>query len=103
MSFVSRLKNSSEHVRAQRANPWQIRPESVRGKIGDDGVERISTHTLLDILEVPMRSRTAPACRRLAKIMRELGWVQIKARGLTPGGFKDQVRGYARDKDTVML
>jgi len=23
----------------------------------------------------------------------------VKARGLTPGGFKDQVRGYARVKD----
>jgi hypothetical protein len=40
-----------------------------------------------------------PGCRRLAKIMRKLGWSAVKARGLTPGGFKDQVRGYARDAD----
>jgi hypothetical protein len=45
----------------------------------------------------PAPPRTAGACRRLAKLMSELGWHPIKARGLTPGGFRDQVRGYARD------
>jgi len=55
--------------------------------------------TLFDILEVPQRGRTAAAGRRVAAIMRELGWSAVKARGLTPGGFKDQVRGYARDTD----
>jgi hypothetical protein len=64
----------------------------------NDGTERISTQTVFDVLEVPHRSRTAGACRHLAKIMRDLGWHPIKARGLTPGGFRDQVRGYARDK-----
>jgi hypothetical protein len=29
--------------------------------------------------------------------MRELGWTAVKARGMTQSGFKDQVRGYARD------
>jgi hypothetical protein len=29
--------------------------------------------------------------------MRELGWTPMKARGLGQSGFKDQVRGYARD------
>ena len=99
MSFTEKLKQTRDKVRAQRADPWHVRLEAARGKVGDDGVERISTHTLFDILEVPLRSRTAGAGRRLAKLMRELGWSQIKARGLTPGGFKDQVRGYARDKD----
>ena len=98
MSFVSTLKKTRDHIRAQRSDPWHVRLEAARGKVGDDGVERISTHTLFDILEVPLRSRTAGAGRRLAKLMRELGWTQIKARGLTPGGFRDQVRGYARDK-----
>jgi hypothetical protein len=64
----------------------------------DDGVERISTQALFDILEGPQRRRNAGARRRLAKIMRELGWTAIKARGLTPGGFRDQIRGWARDK-----
>ena len=98
------LRRTRDEVRAKRADPWHLRLERVRGKTWDDGVERISTQTVLDILEVPHRSRTAGACRRLSKLMRELGWSPIKARGLTPGGFRDQVRGYARDKtrQTVM-
>ena len=72
--------------------------ERVRGKAGYDAVERISTQDLFDLLEVPQRARTAGACRRLAKLMRELGWSPVKARGMTQGGFRDQVRGYARDK-----
>ncbi len=104
MSFMEVLRKSRDQVRAQRADPWHIRLEGVHGKVGDDGVERIATHTLFDILEVPQRSRTAGACRRLAKLMRDLGWSPIKARGLTPGGFKDQVRGWARAKTwSVML
>jgi hypothetical protein len=104
MSFVTKLRNSRDEAHAQRADPWRLRLERVRGKIGDDGVERVSTQTLFDILEVPQRGRTAGACRRLAKLMREMGWSAIKARGLTPGGFRDQVRGYARDKNwSVML
>jgi hypothetical protein len=72
---------------------------------GDDGVERVATtQAVFDMPEVPQRSRTAGACRRLAKLMRELDWMRIKARGLTPGGFRDQIRGYARDasRQTVM-
>ena len=99
MSFISRLQQRRDELRAQQADPWYIRLERANGKLGDDGVERISTQTLFDILEVAQHGRTAAAGRRVAAIMRELGWSAVKARGLTPGGFKDQVRGYARVKD----
>jgi hypothetical protein len=72
--------------------------------MGDDGVERIATHTLFDILEMPQRRRTATAWRWQAKLMRASGWSPIKTRGLTPTGFKDQIRGCARCKSwSVML
>jgi hypothetical protein len=61
---------------------------------GYDGVERVSTPDLFDCLDVPQRARTAGACRRLAKLMRELRWTPVKARGITQSGFRDQVRGY---------
>jgi hypothetical protein len=97
--FVELLKRTAAAARASGVgDPWRLRLERVRGKLWDDDIERISTQTLFDILEVPQRGRTAGACRRLAKLMRELGWTPIKARGLTPGGFRDQVRGWARDK-----
>jgi hypothetical protein len=63
----------------------------------------LSTQSLFDLLEVPQRSRNAGAARRLAKTMRELGWAPIKARGMTPGGFTNQVRGYAWSKTDVVM
>jgi hypothetical protein len=96
MSFITSLQQAKEAAQASK-DPWRLRLERLKGKTWDDSIERISTQTVFDILEVPQRSRTALACRRLAKLMRELGWHPIKARSLTPGGFRDQVRGYARD------
>jgi hypothetical protein len=29
--------------------------------------------------------------------MTELGWIAVRVRGLTPGGYREQVRGYCRD------
>lgn len=98
MSWLGKLEKAKAEMAARNADPWHLRLERVRGKTWDDGVERISTQTIFDMLEVPQRLRRAGACRRLSKLMKELGWSPIKARGLTPGGFRDQIRGYARDK-----
>jgi hypothetical protein len=103
MSWVGVLKQVRAEALARRDDPWRLRLEGVHGKIGDDGIERVSTQAVLDLLDIPQRSRTAGACRRLAKVMRELGWNPIKARGLTRGGFREQVRGYARDKKGLSL
>jgi hypothetical protein len=51
MSFISTLKKTRDEVRAKTADPWHLRLERVRGKMGDDGIERISTQTAFDILE----------------------------------------------------
>jgi hypothetical protein len=97
------LKQGREAVRARNADTWRLRLEGVGGKVGNDGIERVSTQSLFDFLDVGQRGRTAGACRRLAKLMRELGWHPIKARGLTPTGVRDQIRGYARDKKGLSL
>jgi hypothetical protein len=104
MSFRELLRQTRAQALARPADPWHLRLEGIRGKKWDDGIERISTNSVLDILEVPQRTRTAGTCRRLAKLMRELGWYSIKARGLTPGSFRDQIRGFARDttRQTLM-
>ena len=57
----------------------------------------MSSQTVLDVLQVPQRSRTAGTYRRLAKLMAELGWAPVRVRDLTRGGYKEQVRGYVRD------
>jgi len=69
-------------------------PAEIRGEL--DGLERVSSQSLLDMLEVPQRSRTAGMYRRLAKLMAELGWTAVRVRDLARGGYKEQVRGYVR-------
>jgi hypothetical protein len=97
MPWIEILKKSKAEAQARSGDPWRLRLERVRGKAGYDGVERVSTQNVFDFLEVPQGARTAGACRRLATLMRELGWTPVKARGMTQSGFRDQVRGYARD------
>jgi hypothetical protein len=94
MSWIGKMY---AEMAARNADPWRLRLERLRGKIGDDGIERITTQTVFDILEIPQRNRSASACRRLAKVMTELGWSAVRVRGLTRGGYREQVRGYARD------
>ena len=97
VSFIEKLRQAQAALAAPVVDPWRLPLERLHGKIGDDGIERITTQTLFDILEVPQRSRGAGACRRLAKTMAELGWTAVRVRDLTRGGYKEQVRGYCRD------
>lgn len=97
LSFVELLREGRKDGLRRSADPWRLRLERVRGEVGYDGVERITTQALFDHLEVPQRGRNAGACRHLAKLMRELGWTSMKTRTLAQSGFRDQVRGYARD------
>jgi hypothetical protein len=98
MSWLARLHEAkAELAKRNSIDPWRLPLARVRGKIGDDGIERITTQLLFDILEVPQRSRGAGACRRLAKLMAELGWTAVRVRDLTRGGYLEQVRGYCCD------
>ena len=99
MSILGKLRAESLEI-ARPADPWRAPLQRVRGKVEFDGLERVSTQTLLDVLEVPQRSRRAGTYRRLAKLMAELGWAAVRVRDLTRGGYKEQVRGYVRDART---
>src|SRR3981081_4441699 len=96
MSLLGKLRTASMAVE-RPADPWLAPLQRGRGKVEFDGLERVSSQTLLDMLEVPQRSRTAGTYRRLAKVMAELGWTAVRVRDLTRGGYKEQVRGYVRD------
>ena len=71
MTFVELLRRVKMDAMARSADPWRLPLERVRGDVGYDGVERISTQALFDYLEVPQRGRKAGACGRLAKLMRD--------------------------------
>jgi hypothetical protein len=96
MSFLEKMRAAAAEA-AQPIDPWRLRLERVRGTTGFDGLERVSSQTVLDVLEVPQRQRTAGTYRRLAKLMAELGWTAVRLRDLTRGGYREQVRGYVRD------
>jgi hypothetical protein len=88
--------------RPEAPDPWRLTLERVRGKIDFyDRLERISSQTLLDLLEVPQSNRTAGTFRRLSKVMAELGWTAIRVRDLTRGGYREQIRGYCRQPRRV--
>jgi hypothetical protein len=97
VSWLGKLEKAQAELASRNIDPWRLPLERLHGRIGDDSIERITTQTLFDILEIPQRNRSAGACRRLAKLMTELGWTAVRVRGLTRGGYREQVRGYCRD------
>jgi hypothetical protein len=97
MGWVETIRLAAEAARQQpRAHPWQAPIERLKGKIGSDGVERISTQAVFDYLDVPQRERSAVACSTLSKLMQARGWTPTRYRGITRGGFLDQVRGFCK-------
>ena len=98
MPWVKKLRMIADQAREQRpAHAWEAPVQRLKGKIGSDGVERISTQAVFDYLDVPQRERSAVACSTLSKLMQAQGWSPVRFRGITRGGFLDQVRGYARE------
>ena len=93
--FVETLRASAIQGKKPE-DPWKATLCRVRGHIGHDGVERISTNDLFDVLEIPIRRRPSLTVR-LSRVMRSLGWSNIRARGLNPGSYRDRVRGFARE------
>src|SRR4051794_39305333 len=97
VSFLEELERVRAKTLTRSADPWRIRLERLRGTVGDDAIERVTTQAVFDTLEVPQGKRGAGASRRLAAVMRGLGWSPVRVRGLTRGGYLEQVRGYCRD------
>lgn len=96
MPFLDELQAEFAKPPAKPIDPWTATLKGVRGTVDPDGVERISTQRLFDILELRQRGRHPGTARRLARVMRELGWVGVRCRDLTRGGYLENIRGYAR-------
>jgi hypothetical protein len=94
-SLLERLKTATAELEAP-ADPWLALLHRVRGKVDFDGQERVTSQMVLDLLEVPQRSRTAGTYRRVARLMAELGWTAVRVRDLNGRGFREQIRGYCR-------
>jgi len=97
MSWLGKLEKAKAEIAKPNVDPWRFPLERVRGKIDYDGIERVTTQMLLDVLEVPQRSRRAGTYRHLSKLMVELGWTPVRVRARTRGDYLEQVRGYCRN------
>ena len=96
-SFLQELQHDIIAARACASeDPGESKLRKLKGKVGHVGIERVSTYDAFDALEVPMRRRPSETVR-LSKIMRQLGWTNIRARGLSPGSYRERVRGFARE------
>src|SRR5438132_12129187 len=96
MSLMGKIQRAQAEAAARSMDPWRLRLERLSGRLDPDGIERLTTQDVFDVLDVAQRARTTAACRRLAKVMRELYWTALRVRGLTRGGYLEQVRGYCR-------
>ena len=89
-SWIERLYQARADLSERRSDPWKRMLERALPV----NLTSISTNALLDLLDVP---HTTGNARRLAKTMRSLGFIPLKSRRLTPGGFRDTtIRGWAR-------
>ena len=89
VSFVERLEQAHADLAQRDADPLRAKIVAVVR-----GMEAIGTAPLLDLLGL---RKTTGNGRRLAQIMRTLGFVPIKSRRLMPGGYRDTVtRGWTR-------
>src|SRR5262245_47182917 len=92
-SFLQSLRDGADAARKAAAeDPWEPVLRTLRGKVAADGIERVSTNEIFDVLEIPMRRRPSNTVR-LSRIMRRLGWTNIRARGLSRSSYRDRVRG----------
>jgi hypothetical protein len=94
MTWLRRLGDAQVGSVTPDGDRWRRPPERLHGQIGDDGIERITTQRVLDVLGVPQRARRSGTYHRLAKLMAELGWSAV--RGLTRGSYLEQMPGFAR-------
>jgi hypothetical protein len=89
-SWVERMYQACAQQPDQRSDPWK----RMLGRALPANVSSISTVALLDLLDVPPTTGNG---RRLARTMRSMGFIPLKSRRLTPGGFRDTtIRGWAR-------
>lgn len=75
---------------------WATKLRNCRGQVGHDGLERITTERLFDLLEAPRHHRTPEAAKKLKDVMLGLDWTAVRVSAPTARGRAARVRGYCR-------
>jgi hypothetical protein len=95
-SFVERIRAAQAmQGQSEHEDAWLPTLRTLSGRVGADGVERISTYDVFEVLEIPVRRRSSVTVR-LSRLMRSLGWANIRASGLGAHSYRHRVRGFAR-------
>ena len=90
MSLIDRLHRMKAELSEGENDPWR----RVLERALPSNLTCTSTVALLALLDFPITTGNA---RRLARIMRSMGWVGIKSRQLAPGGWRTtECRGWSR-------
>lgn len=90
MSLIGRLHHAQAELAEGDEDPWR----RVLERALPANLACISTVGILALLDFPINTANA---RRVARIMRQLGWVGIKSRRLAPGGWRTtECRGWSR-------
>lgn len=97
MSLIERLHRAKAESSGAEHDPWKRALERALPA----NVVCTSTVALLDLLGFPA---TTGSARRLARTMRSMGWVGVKSRHLSPGGWRGtECRGWMRPVRDVKL
>jgi hypothetical protein len=89
MSFIEKMREAARPLEAPPPDPWQ--------KPLENALKRVDAMSTVGLLDLVGARHTTQNARRLAAIMRPLGFVAIQSRRLIPGGFRSTVgRGWAR-------
>jgi hypothetical protein len=94
MSFIERLREARKNIKP--SSPWIPILKEIRGQLGHDGIERISTEAIFDKLDVPVVNRTPAAGKLVCSFMVDFGWTPTRMRYATSRGRAARIRGYAR-------
>ncbi len=93
-SFIARLRAARSTI--EPSDPWTETLRRVKGISGSDGVARIATDKVFDLLELPRFQRTPEAGKRVKAIMLRFGWTAVRSWHVSSRGRAARVRGYAR-------
>lgn len=96
-TLLARTKQTKRVVKRRDADPWRRKLENIKGVIGDDGIERIASQTVGDILELKRNAQSPRQRAKIARLMGDLGWRKCKTRGLNRGAYRSVLNGYARE------
>src|SRR4051812_17697397 len=68
-------------------DPWEALLVDLKGGMRDGGFERVATCITFEHLGLTRSERTSGAARRLARAMRQLGWLTTRFQ-LSPGSYQ---------------